>query len=157
MASLDLHRWKDEDLRSPEDLLLLEYCREVGGLIYSEVTVGSSLKDPWPAGSKTRRLDGLRILSEGNPQPELISYTSGSEEEFAELVRGAQVEVIEVKRKLNRPVIGQVIAGADMFSMQYEPAEVRMVAVCEIGDPALEKVCAERGIEVWLGSGVDGG
>lgn len=153
MTPLDLAHWKNEDRLRPEDLLLLEYCRKVGGLTYSEVPVGSPRKDLWPAGSKIRWLDGLRIIQEGEHRNELIFYSSDLKDELPDLVRGAQVEIIEVKTKLNRPVIGQVIAGADMVSMEYDPDEVRMVVLCEIGDPALEKVCADRGIEVWLGSG----
>lgn len=58
--------------------------------------------------------------------------------------------MIEVKTKLNRPVIGQVIAGADMVRLEFAPEEVRRVVVCGIRDPALEKVCSGRGIEVWF-------
>ena len=57
--------------------------------------------------------------------------------------------MIEVKCSLNRPVIGQVIAGADVLEMEYAPAEVDQVVVCEVGDPLLEAVCERRGIVVF--------
>ncbi len=57
--------------------------------------------------------------------------------------------MIEVKRSLDRPVIGQVIAGADLLEMEYAPSEVDQVVVCEIGDPVLEAVCERRGIVVF--------
>ena len=39
--------------------------------------------------------------------------------EFFEYIQGKTVELIEVKSKLNRLVIGQVITGMDMFKRQY--------------------------------------
>ena len=63
-------------------------------------------------------------------------------------IAGARVEVIEVKVDLNRPVLGQVIAGADLLEIEYAPAQVDPVVVCAVGDPALEAVCERRGIAV---------
>ena len=67
-----------------------------------------------------------------------------------ELIAGARVEVVEAKRELNRLVLGQVIIGADLLEMEYGPAEVDQVVVCEVGDPVLELLCARRGIAVVL-------
>jgi hypothetical protein len=67
-----------------------------------------------------------------------------------DLIAGARVEVIEVKRSLDRPVLGQVIVGADLLEMEYVPAEVDQVVVCEVGDPVLEAVCERHGIVVSL-------
>ncbi len=60
------------------------------------------------------------------------------------------VELIEVKRKLNRLVIGQIIVGVDMFQHQYQPHEITSVIVCAEGDPALEWVCERRQIQVRI-------
>lgn len=50
-------------------------------------------------------------------------------------------------------MIGQVIAGADVLEMEYAPAEVDQVVVCEVGDPVLEAVCERRGfVGGWLRS-----
>lgn len=60
------------------------------------------------------------------------------------------MELIEVKKKLNRLVIGQVIAGADMFKRQYGTEMVATVILCEEGDPALGWVCQQRGTRVQI-------
>ena len=63
---------------------------------------------------------------------------------------GAEVEVVEVKRVLDRVVLGQVIIGADLLEMEYAPIKINQVVVCEEGDPALQMVCDRRGIKVWM-------
>ena len=67
---------------------------------------------------------------------------------LASLFRNKNIEVIEVKQNLNRPVIGQVIAGKDMFEKQYKRRNVKMVIVCSKGDSALEWVCKKQKIKV---------
>lgn len=60
------------------------------------------------------------------------------------------VELIEVKKNLNRLVIGQVIAGVDMFERQYNISKIIPVILCKNGDPALEWVCEKRNIRVEI-------
>ena len=64
------------------------------------------------------------------------------------------VELIEVRNKLNRLVIGQVVAGVGMFERQYKARTIIPVILCVKGDPTLEWVCEKRGITVrvrdWL-------
>jgi hypothetical protein len=69
---------------------------------------------------------------------------------IASFIAGARVEVIEVKQELNAEVLGQVIANADLLEMEYEPAQVDPVVVCEVGDSALEAVCERRGVAVFV-------
>ena len=59
------------------------------------------------------------------------------------------IEVIEIKRSLDRVVLGQVIIGADLLELEYAPATIEQTVVCEEGDPVLEYVCDKRGIKVW--------
>jgi hypothetical protein len=66
-----------------------------------------------------------------------------------ERVTGKDIEVIEIKRTLDRVVLGQVIIGADLFELEYAPATIKQVVVCGVGDPVLEFVCNRRGIKVW--------
>ena len=156
--------WKDPERRTNEDRLLLKYWREVGGVIFTEVPIvrhgprewplGAYWYGPplWPPGAKGRRIDGVRIVA---PPPGLrdsiYSFVRGASGHLiASFIAGAQVEVIEVKQDLNRPVIGQVIAGADLLEMEYAPAQVDPVVVCAVGDPALEAVCKRRGIAVFV-------
>lgn len=57
--------------------------------------------------------------------------------------------MIEVKKSLNRPVVGQAIVGADMVRMEDHVAKVTPVIVVGSTDPAIEIVCEKRGVEVW--------
>jgi hypothetical protein len=148
-----LRFWKPPSKRTFEDCLLLEYWRKVGGVIFTEVQVGRDGPQQWPPGAKPRRnfrrIDGVRIVA---PEPSKLPdgmYTFSRRENhrtFEALVTGARVEVIEVKRWLDRIVLGQVIIGGDLLEMDYAPAEVDQVVVCEVGDPVLEAVCERRGI-----------
>ena len=156
--------WKDPDRRTNEDRLLLKYWREVGGAIFTEVPIvrhgpsewplGAVRHGPrlWPPGAKGRRIDGVRLVAPPfGLRNSIYSYVRGSGGPLiASYIAGAQVEVIEVKQDLNRPVIGQVIAGADLLEMEYAPAQVDPVVVCAVGDAALEAVCERRGIAVFV-------
>jgi hypothetical protein len=144
--------WKAPDKRTYEDGLLLKYWREVGGVLFTEVPIGRDGPRQWPPGAKPRRIDGVRIVAPTPAFPAgMYTYTRREIRSTVEdLIAGARVEVIEVKRSLNRPVLGQVIAGADLLEMEYAPAKVDQVVVCEVGDPVLEAVCERRGIVVFL-------
>jgi hypothetical protein len=149
---LMLDLWKAPDKRSREDWLLLKYWREVGGVLFTEVPIRRDGPRQCPPGAKSRRIDGVRIIA---PKPSLPDgmYTFSRRENrrtVEDLIAGARVEVIEVKRSLDRPVIGQVIAGADLLEMEYAPAQVDPVVVCAVGDAALEAVCKRRGIAVFV-------
>jgi hypothetical protein len=70
--------------------------------------------------------------------------------DFQKATRNRKIEVIEIKRKLNRLVIGQVIVGARLVEMEYpDIRSVQRVILCETGDPVLEMVCHELEIRVW--------
>lgn len=133
-----------------EDRLLHAYWLKARGRIYLKAPIGGpGGLGNWPPGSKIRRIDGVRVESPG-PQQEGIFRFSGRCEEFCEAIKDRPVELIEVKKKLNRLVIGQVIAGADMFKRQYGTEMVATVILCEEGNPALEWVCQQRGIRVQI-------
>jgi len=53
-------------------------------------------------------------------------------------------------------VIGQIIAGVDMFERQYKVKPDRLVVLCAKGDSALEWVCEKRGISVEIEKLEDG-
>ncbi len=146
-----LNGWKPVDRRTYEDELLLGYWKMVGGAIFTEVLVGKGGTKQWPAGAKPRRIDGVRIVSHpAEMRPASITvFRRNNAGEFERLVTGADVEVIEVKRSLDRVVLGQAIIGADLLEMEYEPHVVTQVVVCEDTDPVLEAVCERRGIRVW--------
>lgn len=134
--------------KTPENRLLEEYWQQVGGTVVAEVETGASGPSNWPSGSGRRKIDGLRFRSEY--RDEIASQTSFSQAQLRNIVQDRHVEIIEVKQKLNRPVIGQAIAGSDMFERDYDPNTSEPVVVCGKGDPALEWVCRRNGIRVEI-------
>ena len=133
---------------TPENRLLVGYWKQVGGTMVTEVETGASGPSKWPSGSKKRQIDALRVSSEY--RNEINSQTSFSQAQLREIVHDRHVEVIEVKQSLGRPVIGQAIAGRDMFERDYGPRTTEPVVVCGGGDPALEWVCRRNGIRVEI-------
>lgn len=120
--------------RTIEDNLLAEYWKEAGGRIYTEVPIGCSIGHKnWPEGSKIRRIDGIRIKCK-DIHEEIVTFGNNNKE-FLSIITDTKVDLIEVKQKLNRPVIGQIVAGLDMFKVEYQPKEIRGVIVCGEGDP----------------------
>lgn len=138
--------------RPGEDELLHRYWTEQGSpVLWLEVKIGVGGPGDWPNKKSHRRLDGLMIpgLFPG-PGESALRHWGQANADLAAQVRGRPVELIEVKSHLNFDVIGQAIAGADMFSRAYpDHGLIRQVAV--VGgdsDPALDWVCAKRGIDV---------
>jgi len=138
-------RWMPD---SGEDRLLEGYWKDVGGIIVPEVHIGGTGPSDWPSGSSSRRIDGLRFTSEY--RDEITTPTAFSQTQLRDIVKDRHVEVIEVKNSLGRPVIGQAIAGRDMFERDYEPRTIEPVVVVGSGDPALEWVCRRNGIRVEI-------
>jgi len=134
-----------------EDTLLYEYWKMREKHLYLEVPVGNKELGNWPPKSKIRRIDGVIILDElKKEEPNVFRYRDYTIEEFYKKVQGKTIELIEVKKNLNRLVIGQVIAGADMFERQYNTSKIIPVILCKNGDPALEWVCKKRNIKVEI-------
>jgi hypothetical protein len=133
--------------RSPEDHLLQAYCQRLGGRVYVEVPIGGpGGRGNWPAGCTIRRIDAVRF-SKAAGQSGISRFGSRATEFDEDLAGGGPVEIIEVKSYLDRTVIGQAIAGVDMFERQYGRAG-QGVILCGAGDSALEWVCAKRSITV---------
>lgn len=150
---MSLDDWKPPSRRTYEDRLLLEYWRAFGGLVFTEVPVGRDGPKDWPEGAKPRRIDGVRIVSPKSEEApsDIVAFSKGRDaKRFERVVAGAEVEVLEVKRALDRVVLGQVIIGADLLEIEYASTKVDQVVICEAGDPALEMVCERRGIKVWM-------
>ena len=130
--------------RSSEDHLLQAYWQRVRGRVYVEVPIGGTGgAGNWPAGGSRRRLDGVRFPAATDAA--LVRFTLSA---FQARVSSGAVELIEVKRSLNRPVIGQIIAGRDMFRRQYGASVCRLVVVCGQTDTALEWVCQQNEVTV---------
>jgi hypothetical protein len=142
-----MSKWKPQTL---EDKLIDAYWKKNGrGMLYLEVPVGNRVAGPWKKGSKVRRIDAVRVVSEGAQQDEVMPRKAYKLPDLEKIFNGAEVEVIEAKRRLNRAGFGQAVSGADMFEMQYHPWIVTPVVIYEIGDLALEWVCRKHGVTTW--------
>ena len=150
---MSLAAWKTSSKRTYEDGLLLKYWQAHGDLVFTEVPVGRDGPRQWPEGARPRRIDGVRIVSsqvEKAPSAIVAFSKSRDANRFEQTILGAEVEVLEVKRSLDRVVLGQVIIGADLLEIEYAPTKIDQVVICEVGDPVLETVCDRRGIKVWM-------
>lgn len=127
-----LHRWRP---RPREDEWLASYLRRTspGGVTYTEVPIGGG------PGSSSRRIDAVRVR---NDRPLDVRYFDPRR--FERDVRGETLEVIEVKKSLNRPVVGQLIVARDLITRQWrEVAAVHLVAVVERDDALIRELCSE--------------
>lgn len=140
---------------TPEDQLLFTYWEEIGGTIIAEVPTGNSGPARWPEGSNPRRIDGVRFRSKG--REEICPPSAFTTKQVKKVVQGRHVEVIEVKQSLNRTVIGQAVAGRELFRRDYNPSSVEPVVVCGSEDPALSWACRQNGIRVEIFSEPDEG
>lgn len=132
---------------SLEDRLLEAYWETVGGRFYTEVPIGWSRGNKkWPAEGEVRYIDAIR-LREPYYEEGIVKFSNHSDE-FLHAVHEAAVDLIEIKKKLNRPVIGQILAGREMFEADYWIEELRCTALCERNDPTLEWVCDRHEIDV---------
>ena len=140
--STDHPKWQG---RSREDHMLRSYLRRERrsawlGAVYVEVSFGA------PSGWTSRRLDALRFTRQDD---RIRQYRKDHFE--ADLHGGGPIELIEVKPKLNRTVIGQLIAAEILVRKEWELAPRRpleLVAVVAQVDAALALVCEELGIRV---------
>lgn len=139
-----MKKWEPESI---EDQLLEKYWNENKGVIFAEVPVGlSSGRGNWPKGTKVRRIDGIR-LKKLPGIPNGIYRATG---DFAGFLKNiGQIEVIEIKKTLNRLVIGQAIVGTDMIQREYGDIDIQPVIICSQSDPGMEWVCEKRGIKVF--------
>jgi hypothetical protein len=148
-----LQNWKPSSQWTYEDKLLYTYWQAVGGIIYTEVVVGGRGKaNKWPSGSKPRRIDGVRIILPEvlNSEADIITYSWKNADEFEHKIHEYAVEVIEVKTRLGRYVIGQTIIGIDLLELAYQPKQVHSIVVCKTGDPLMELLCQRRDVKVWI-------
>jgi hypothetical protein len=129
---------------------IADYVREAGGRTYFEVPVSGPKVTP---GSSARRIDAVRIegLEDGLRDFERDPFIADLREAR---LRDLEVELIEAKDALNRPIIGQAIAGCDLFIETYEDAGANLTSSIVVdknrNDAALYRVCQRRGIRVHL-------
>ncbi len=138
--SIDHPKWEP---RSREDWMLrsdLRRERRSGsvGAVPVEVPFGA------PSGGTSRRLDAVRFTRQDN---RIRRYRKEPFE--ADLREGGPIELIEVKPKLNRTVIGQLVPAEILVRKEWELTGRRpleLVAVVAQVDAALALVCEELGV-----------
>jgi len=128
-----------------ENDLLKLYCAYHQGTSFSEVSVGEMniYKD-----SNDRRIDIVRI--ENDIYKWKMSY-SKNKEHFNKIVRNKsyKIELVEIKTKLNRGVIGQIIVGEYLFKKKYNVhVNISKAILYHIGDELLELFCKDNQINL---------
>ena len=125
--------------------MLQSYLRRVRrggwlGAVHVEVPFGR------PSGGTARRLDAVRFPNHDN---RIRRYRRDAF--LADLPGGSPIELIEVKPKLNRTVIGQLVAADRLVRREWELPKrrpLRLVAVVAEIDKALSSVCDDLGIRI---------
>jgi hypothetical protein len=134
----------DNSIELNENDLLKLYCSKNRGTSFREVSVGirNSSKN-----SKDRRIDIVRI--ENNINKKVCKYST-DKELFNNLVNANKykIELVEIKKKLNRVVIGQIIVGEYLFKKKFKVHNFTKAIVYHIGDSLLEEFCKENQIKL---------
>ena len=126
---------------SEKDLSKL-YCLKNDGTSFTEVSVGNKII---AKNSTDRRLDIVRIENDKKCHRPYAKY----KEDFKNIVKeGYKIELVEIKTKLNRPVIGQILVGEYLFKKKFNVKNVSLAIVYHIGDELLEMFCKEKGIKL---------
>jgi hypothetical protein len=124
------------------DLLKL-YCKFHTGVIFAEVSIGD--KTIFGNNSKNRRIDLVRI---NNDRKTFRLNYKNHKELFFKLIQNYIPEIVEIKTKLNRLVIGQIIVGEYMFKKKFKVKEATKTILYHEGDEALEYFCKENNINL---------
>ena len=131
-----------------ESSLFESYCENNTGYIFSEVSIGC--KKIFGKYSNNRRLDIVRIGV--GLKKEKLKY-SDNKELFQELLyKSNDIEIVEIKTKLNRTVIGQIMVGEYMFKEKFCVKDITKAILYINGDEALEKYCILNGIKLLCNS-----
>jgi hypothetical protein len=128
---------------SEKDLLRL-YCMEHEGTSFFEVSVGNqkSVKN-----STDRRLDIVRVK---NDIYRWHRQYAKNKDYFQNLIddKMYKTELVEIKTKLNRNVIGQILVGEYLFKKKFNVPTVSLAILYHSGDELLEMFCKEKGIRL---------
>jgi hypothetical protein len=127
---------------SEKDLLKL-YCLKHDGTSFTEVSIGNKII---AKNSTDRRLDIVRIENDVN---KCHRPYGKYKKDFQNIVKeGYKIELVEIKTKLNRPVIGQILVGEYLFKKKFNVKNVSLAILYHIGDELLEMFCKEKGIRL---------
>jgi hypothetical protein len=128
---------------SEKDLLRL-YCLQHDGTSFSEVSVGNQTNKK---NSTDRRLDIVRIE---NDHYKWYRQYAKDKDYFRDIVGNKmyKVELVEIKTKINRCVIGQILVGEYLFKKKFNVEKASLAILYHIGDDLLEMFCKEKGIRL---------
>lgn len=134
-----------------EDGWLLKYLdliggREKAGRVHVEVPFAGAAN--YGPRAKIRYIDAVRF-PDLRPS-EVVFYDEAT---FRADTQAPNLEIIEIKKTLNRAVIGQLVVAQHLAPTDWnldDDVELEFVALVTEGDPALEAVCARLGIRVVL-------
>jgi hypothetical protein len=128
-----------------ENDLLKLYCTFHTGFTFTEVSIGD--KKIFGENSKDRRVDMVRI--DNDHKIFRLKY-SNNKELFMKLINNQnyKIELIEIKTKLNRLVIGQIIVAEYMFRKKFKVNNTIKTILYHESDEALELFCNENQIKL---------
>jgi hypothetical protein len=135
---------KTKTTLNESDLLKL-YCTHHDGFIFTEVSIGD--RKIFGKDSKNRRIDLVRI---NNDRKTFRLKYCNCKDLFTKLINNKkyEIELIEIKTKLNRLVIGQIIVGEYMFRKKFNVDNTIKIILYHEGDEALESFCNENQIKL---------
>jgi len=119
------------------------------------------MKKTW--GELPLRVDAICVKQVKPPSGKVYYYPNYSGSEFykpkfnrwwdyAKTIEGKPVWLFEIKRKLNRGVVGEAIAARELFSQSYPKMPVEQTNIlCEEADEVLSQICDKYGIHVISG------
>ena len=128
-----------------ENELIELHCKNLSASIFYEVSIGD--KSIFGKNSTDRRID-IVVIHAGEKSVD-CNYCA-DKQLFHELIKKEEIEIeiIEVKRKLNRNVIGQILVADFMFKKKFNVKKVKKSVLYHIGDEALELFCNENHINL---------
>ena len=127
---------------SEKDLLRL-YCLKHNGTTFTEVSIGNQIIIK---NSTDRRLDIVRIENDISKYHRPYGKYKN---DFQDMVKEKhKIELVEIKTKLNRCVIGQILVGEYLFKKKFNVKKVSLAILYHIGDELLEMFCMNKGIRL---------
>ena len=129
-----------------ERQLLLRYATSISKNIFWEVPIGGTRPDLWQGATAKRFIDGVLFLSDVLKNRKHTLHKSG----FLALLQNHRAELVEVKKELNRGVIGQAIVARELFKVCYDVSDVTSTILCSKTDAALAWSCTQLNIKVQV-------
>jgi len=122
-----------------------QFIKKQTSSIFLEVSIGS--KAIFGKNSTDRKID--IVVIHGCKSKKSYNYNE-NKDYFLELIQDPknEVEIIEVKKKLNRVVIGQILVGEFMFKKKYKIKKIKKSVLYHIGDDAMELFCKKNKINL---------